>query len=403
MKRRPVVASRSRFFAAIRVLLPALLVVGVPAMAPLDMARAETRPARALKGVQRELDARRQRQADLDRKSQALSREIDRLSRQTVHAAQRIQGREARVATLAARLRRLDAETAAKRAALIREEQHLGATLAVLERMALHPSAILAAAPRAPNDMVRRAIILRDLVPRLAARARALDDRLIKLASLRAATDGERRRLGTTTAALDRARAALEDLIATRRRLMARTDAQRRREAARSHALARRASSLRELIARIDARARKRRARVAATRRPRAEPRAATASGAARLPVRGRIVRRFGQTDDMGQPSQGIVIRTRAGAQVVAPYAGKVVFAGPFRGYGRILIIEHGGGYHTLLAGFSRIDSTLDQRVLAGEPVGIMGAPATGTPSLYVELRKNGRPINPLPWLAARK
>jgi len=224
---------------------------------------------------------------------------------------------------------------------------------------------------------------------------------------LRAATDGKRRKLTAAAAALDRERAALEDLIATRRRLMARTDAQRRREAARSRALARRASSLRELIARIDARARKRRARVAATRRPRAEPRAeprvATASGAARLPVRGRIVRRFGQTNDMGQPSQGIVIRTRAGAQVVAPYAGKVVFAGPFRGYGRILIIEHGEGYHTLLAGFSRIDSTLDQRVLAGEPVGIMGAPATGTPSLYVELRKNGRPINPLPWLAARK
>ena len=379
------------------------VIAAVPAMVSVGPARAETRPARALEGVQRELEVRRQHQAKLERKSQALAREIEQLRRQTIRAAQRIQGREARVGTLEARLRRLDAETAAKRTALAREERRLGTTLAVLERMALYPSAILAAAPRTPNDTVRRAIILRDLVPRLAARARALDGRLVRLASVRTETASERRRLGTTTAALDRERAALEILIAARRRLMVRTDAERRQEAARSSALARRASSLRELIARIDERARKRRVRAAAARRARAEQRPAEARGAARLPARGRIVRRFGQNNKMGHPSEGIVIRTRAGARVVAPYGGKVVFAGPFRGYGRILIIEHGEGYHTLLAGVSRIDSALDQRVLAGEPVGIMGDPKTGTPSLYVELRKNGRPINPLPWLAARK
>jgi septal ring factor EnvC (AmiA/AmiB activator) len=84
----------------------------------------------------------------------------------------------------------------------------------------------------------------------------------------------------------------------------------------------------------------------------------------------------------------------------VAPYDGQVVFAGPFRDYGQLLIIEHGEGYHMLLAGFERIDSAVSQTLLAGEPVGVMARPTEGNPRLYIELRHNGRPINPLPWLA---
>ena len=80
-----------------------------------------------------------------------------------------------------------------------------------------------------------------------------------------------------------------------------------------------------------------------------------------------------------------------------------MVFAGAFKGYGQLLIIEHGEGYHSLLAGLSRIDNTIGQQVLSGEPAGIMGNPKKGPPILYVELRRNGQPINPLPWLAARK
>ncbi|MDZ7712080.1 MAG: peptidoglycan DD-metalloendopeptidase family protein [Rhodovibrio sp.] len=131
------------------------------------------------------------------------------------------------------------------------------------------------------------------------------------------------------------------------------------------------------------------------------------------VPAAGRIVTRYGERMQRagGRVSaQGIEIVTRPGAQVVAPYDGKVVYAGPFRGYGRILIIEHGGRYHSLLAGLERIDAVVGQWVLAGEPVGVMagggeadgqGTPSAGrTPKLYVELRRTGQPINPLPWLA---
>ena len=119
------------------------------------------------------------------------------------------------------------------------------------------------------------------------------------------------------------------------------------------------------------------------------------------FPARGRIVVKFGESAELGAPSRGISIETRPAAQVVAPYDGQVVFAGPCRGSGLLLIIEHGEGYHTLLAGMARIDGTVGQRLRAGEPVGVMGE-SEGRPLLYVELRHNGQPVNPLHWLTAR-
>jgi len=128
---------------------------------------------------------------------------------------------------------------------------------------------------------------------------------------------------------------------------------------------------------------------------------ASAARGAFTMPARGALVSRFDETTALGLTTKGIIIETRAIAQIVAPYDGRVAFAGPFREYGMLLIIDHGEGYHTLLAGMGRIDVLLDQRVLAGEPVGVMAAIDDDKPRLYVELRSGGQAINPLPWLAA--
>ncbi|MCC6466961.1 MAG: peptidoglycan DD-metalloendopeptidase family protein [Alphaproteobacteria bacterium] len=137
----------------------------------------------------------------------------------------------------------------------------------------------------------------------------------------------------------------------------------------------------------------------AAAERPRDVRAQAPARGAMLNPVAGRIVRQFGQTDDAGTASKGLVFNANPGARVLAPYDGQVVYAGPFRGYGRILIIEHGGGYHTMLSGLGRIDCAVGQWVVAGEPLAIMGE--QGGAGLYVELRRDGQPVNPVPWLAS--
>jgi murein hydrolase activator len=130
----------------------------------------------------------------------------------------------------------------------------------------------------------------------------------------------------------------------------------------------------------------------------------AKARGTMPFPVAGNLTEVYGAattaTEAGSLRARGITIQGRSAAQVVAPFDGIVAFAGPFRGYGRLLIIEHSEGYHTLLAGLGRIDSAVGQLVLAGEPVGVMEN--SSTTSLYVELRRNGQPVNPLPWLASR-
>jgi len=122
------------------------------------------------------------------------------------------------------------------------------------------------------------------------------------------------------------------------------------------------------------------------------------------LPAAGRRVLNFGDKTQYGSQSKGLVLETRHGAQIVSPTDGWIVYSGEFRSYGRLLIINAGGGYHILLAGLSQIDVQLGQFVLAGEPVGVMtAAPKAATtqdnaPVLYVEFRKDQRPIDPEPW-----
>ncbi len=139
----------------------------------------------------------------------------------------------------------------------------------------------------------------------------------------------------------------------------------------------------------------------------------ANARGHLRLPVNGVPIRAFGASDGVGGTQKGLSIATHAGAQITAPCDGWVVYAGPFRSYGQLLILNAGGGYHVLLAGMERISVDLGQFVLTGEPVAVMGggqaqlsaAVATGSkkPALYVEFRKDGTPIDPSPWWATNE
>ena len=115
------------------------------------------------------------------------------------------------------------------------------------------------------------------------------------------------------------------------------------------------------------------------------------------MPARGTIITRYGEKISKGVTSKGIIVKTRPQAQVISPFDGNVIFAGPFRGYGNLIIIEHGKGYLSLLAGLDSVDCELGQMLLAGEPVGQM--PDSSDSKLYIEIRKDNHPINPLTWI----
>jgi septal ring factor EnvC (AmiA/AmiB activator) len=277
-----------------------------------------------------------------------------------------------------------------------------------LERLAVLPPEAVIAQPMPPSDLVRGAVLLRAAVPRIEDQAARLRDDLSALAITRRDIAERQRELTSRTAELAKERAHL-DAILEKKGAQRRDLVEAERELAkRLTALGEKAGNLRDLFNRLEKERAEREGAAPGTSPP-SEPESPSAAlpgesgGNLPFPAAGRIVGRYGEQTDTGMTRKGIDLETRPGAQVVAPYEGRIVFAGQFRGYGQLLIIEHPGGYHSLLAGMARIDGVVGHRVLAGEPVGRMGNPKSGRPSLYVELRRNGQPINPVPWLIARK
>jgi septal ring factor EnvC (AmiA/AmiB activator) len=135
------------------------------------------------------------------------------------------------------------------------------------------------------------------------------------------------------------------------------------------------------------------------------------AKGKLPLPVNGARIKEFGAPDGLGGVQKGVSVAARPGAQVTSPCDGWVVYAGPFRNYGQLLILNAGSGYHVLLAGMDRISVDLGQFVVTGEPVAVMGggseeaaalADGAGQQVLYVEFRKEGTPVDPGPWWATK-
>jgi septal ring factor EnvC (AmiA/AmiB activator) len=116
-------------------------------------------------------------------------------------------------------------------------------------------------------------------------------------------------------------------------------------------------------------------------------------------PAAGTRLRRFGQTVD-GVRSEGLTLATRSGAQVIAPLDARVQYAGEFRTYGLMVILDVGNNVLVVVSGLDTIYSEAGQWVLAGEPIGRMSGQKSPSPELYLEVRRSGQPVDPEKWLA---
>ncbi len=389
-----------------------------------------------LEDVQKQLRESQSRERDLAREAAQLTRKQQDLQRRLVQAARKLQAQEDLVSKSEEQLARLIQDEGEATKQLDARRAELSATLASLAKLSRQPPEAMVLAPGSALDMVRASQLIAALVPEIEQRAAALKQELERLSGLRRGIAQEQEKLGRAIAALDGERRDLEMLQAETAQAMAQTKEEREAERGRSVKLAEQAKDLRALLDRLlEQERREREAQARELARREAERRGGTAGtgsasgsgggsgggsagrhppqdyaaleGSGALPARGRVVGRYGESDENGAPLRGIRIETRSGGQVVAPADGKVMFAGPFKGYGQLLIIAHGGGYHSLLAGFGRIDRAVGQYVLAGEPVGLMATDTSeksgtsGKPVLYLELRRRGDTVNPLPWLAA--
>jgi len=351
------------------------------------------------------------RATELEAQASSANAAVEKTAREAAGIAARIQQAEAGIAANEARAALIERERAQLRARLAQRQQPLVQLTAALQRLARRPAAFALLRPGSLHETVYLRAALEAMLPEVQRRT----------ADLRAELNRSRALQDQARANAASLRQAQRDLAARRQALAALESRQRlearaagglaAREADRALALAEQARDLNGLVGQLDE-ASRRRAALAALPGPILRPAVpgaavvatdaqAIATSTARLPgfalpLAGQVVAGFG-TERSGQPrSRGITLLARPAAQIVAPAAGRVVFAGPYRGYGQIVIIEHAGGWTSLITGLSTLDAAVGDRLVGGSPLGITGP---GQPLVTLELRKDGQPVNPLDQL----
>jgi septal ring factor EnvC (AmiA/AmiB activator) len=341
-------------------------------------------------------------------RARMLERVVADLRSRMVRIARAIQEAEAVLTGFERELATLKRREAALLVDLKRGRRAHAATLAALQRLARRPPEALLAHHDDATRSRRAALLLKQYQRGMAARAGALRRQLATLHDVRTRITARRDAIARTTARLAVDRTRLAVILAKSAALKRRSVRDQKVAVARLKVLASAARNLRELLESVERNALRKPAglptvpRGPLLRKPKGVRIFAAAHGKVIVPVRGSVLRRFGEKNKIGASDRGVVFQTRPGAQVVAPFDGRVVFAGRFRSYGLILIIDHGGGYHTLLAGLARVDIVVNQWLLGGEPIGAMSSTQSRSTRLYLEIRRRGQPINPLPWLAAQ-
>jgi septal ring factor EnvC (AmiA/AmiB activator) len=410
------------------------------AQAPRSKAPAVTPSPDALKTRDQELEAVRAEQRRTLENEARLKREIEsigddrrKFNQQLIETASRVVAVEERIAQTQARLEPLDDREQALRTSLEQRRSVIAEVLAALQRIGRHaPSALVIRAEDA-LQAVRSAMMLGAVLPEMRQQAEVLAADLTELVRLRQQIAAERDRLARDLFVLADERQRLSVFIDERQKRLAEAEQALADERQRAAQLARQAENLNQLIAKLehgldtaaraaraaraseDAKASSGRPDLAALKDPgRLSPAVAFASakGTLPLPVNGARIKEFGAADGLGGTEKGVSIAARPGGQITAPCDGWVVYAGPFRNYGQLLILNAGGGYHVLLAGMERISVDLGQFVVTGEPVAVMGdgaqsavakAGGVSQPVLYVEFRKDGVPVDPGPWWAVNE
>ncbi len=352
----------------------------------------------------------------------AAIKDQEQVSDRLIAIAKTIQSQETAITAAEERILKLRKEEIILRAELAEKQEVLSELLAGLQRLEQNPPPALVVEPNDVLAALRGAMMFGTLVPELRVEAEILAKKLTRLDRIRLAVEKEKSMLSASVSNLKTAQIDLDQLTAQKKQLVfdrsGKLDGEKRRAAE----LAEKAKSLKQLIAGLAA-ARLRQEAIKTKQalaleveKKRQEefllrPSVAFSTTLGRLeyPVQGQILKRFGQDDGLGSELRGLAVATRAQAQIIAPADGKVEFAGPFRSYGQLLILNAGEGYLVLMAGMKEISADIGQSVRAGEPVGIMGkGPSSVTllgdqiqearPVLYVEFRKNGEAIDSAPW-----
>jgi septal ring factor EnvC (AmiA/AmiB activator) len=352
-------------------------------------------------------EARRRAEA-LEANAASAVAAVEQTAQESAALAARVQESEARIAGAEAQVALIGQRQAAIRAALARKQRPLIELTAALQRLSRRPPILALFRPGTLSEAVYLRAALESMLPQVERRTaglradldrvRALQDQARLAVNELRASQGEFTRRRSELAALE-----------SRQRLAARAaSGAADREAERALALAERARDLDDLTARLDEAGALREDLAAlpgpvprpalpaqAQVQPEAAPTPLASNAPSRylLPVAGRLVAGFGASTPGRPLSRGIAIAARGSAQAVAPAGGRVAFAGPYKGYGQIVIIEHGGGWTSLVTGLDRLATRVGAELVGGAPLGEAGP---DRPVVTLELRRDGQPVDPL-------
>ncbi len=404
--------------------------VGLPAAAP---GQQKVDKQTELRGVEDTIRASETQRRDIQSEIELIRMDKARLMDAMIATTARVQEAERGVAAADQRLDSLTIKAGALSRSLDVRRGAIVEILAAVQRMGANPPPAILVRSGDMAEAVRAATLLSAMTANLKAETERLAHDIADLSATRTTIAEERQRHADAAASLTNEKARLSVLVDARAASLVSAEAALGSQQKRAVDLANQAATLKDLIARIDAEEAQRReqehaARLADERaaheieakaekaqgvqlvRLRPEVAFSDVKGRLPLPVAGTILKTFGSSDGIGGTEHGILVATLAGAVVSAPADGSVLYSGPFRSYGRLLIIDAGEGYYVLLAGMERTYVSRGEAVLSGEPVGVVGdgstkmaaaaAVGTGLPVLYIELRKDGTAIDPGPWWA---
>ncbi len=376
-----------------------LLIAAAPAARPVPPTPQQVQDAESSRA------ASQKAQATARAKAEAAAADEKRLADARVAAAAKLHAVEEGLATAADRVSDLARRRVEAQAELDQRTATLAPLLPVIERLGRFPAETLLASPLPTEDSVTGVLVLGGLTRQLATEAAALRAQQAELDRLSTQLTQARTDLASREAAQNAEAQALDQQIEAARQSRRNAEGEAAEWARKAAADAARAQDLRQAIIRLEAAKRAEETHHTEHGKPLPPTKAAAGGpGSLTVPVAGSLMRHFGDNVD-GAAATGLGYQVPPGARVVAPCAGRVVFAGNFRSFGLLTILDCGGGYHTVLSGFDKLDVQLGQNVKQGEPIGAMPGwnpmQFVRRPQLSLELRRDGQPIDPAPYLRA--
>lgn len=357
------------------------------------------------------LDEESRFQAELESKMKDASQKMSSTQDKMVEISKSVRANEKELQQIESRIDDLEADKGTLESSLQEQRSAIAKLVLALERIRRVPPQALIAKPDAPLKNAQSAMLLGDILPLIHEKAEGLKTDIEKQAGIVAELHEKKEAALLRSDTLRKEYESLATLTQEREDLFKKTQQDYKAQEIEVQRVSQSAKNLKDLVKKLEekraqeereAKARQKElAAAAAAQNKKAQQKpvrtaAIPPSGNAQLPVSGVIKTRYNDPDKYGAKSQGVRIEGRAGGLVVAPMGGVIRFAGPFKGYDNMVIIEHKDGYHSLVAGMETISAMVGQNVAAGEPLGkLKNSTNHGKPAVYYELRLNGNAVDP--------